>query len=222
MATTPQFRTLLINVLHNPRDRARGYALARWLVQQKHPRAAIIRESFERGVAIFNSYRSGGSSDGTPPVVLIVIQLLPQPVAVEFACDCVEPVMEYLAEIYPASDDRPRNLLNTIRAWATGSAKKRDVANATEAFGELVRRSSLIPDDSEDDEERDAIGQATCASDALGWLETAVLRSPSSPNWWSDISGCLIEVHYAASDRRLPAAQRRELIRIIQERDLAL
>ncbi len=222
MATTPKFRELLINVLRNPHDRARGYALARWLTEQKHPRAAIIRESFERGVAIFNSYRSGGSTDGALPVVLIVIQLLPQSVGVEFACGCVARVMDYLDEVFPATDLRSSQLLEICRKWATGEATKVAVAEAAQAFGELTKRAELDSSTGEDKDEQDAIGRAICAADALGWLAAAIQHSPSSPEWWSCISGCLGEVHYAASDRRLPAAQRRQLMRLIQERDLGM
>src|SRR4051812_37281498 len=110
MATTPRFRELLIDILRNPRDRERGYALARWLDEKEHPRGAIVRQSFEEGVAIFNGYRKGGGSHGTP-VVDIVIQLLPQRVAVEFACSCVERVMECLDEVVSATEQQPTNLL---------------------------------------------------------------------------------------------------------------
>jgi uncharacterized protein (TIGR02996 family) len=213
-----RLRTLLSAVLSGADDLAPRLVLADWLDDRSDPRARKVRQHCETGHIHFDRVYSlsGDGAGGTPSVTFLVIQMLPQPVAVEFGCRCAEHVFPLIRRRWP-DERRPEQLVGTIRGWLRGEETKLAVRRAVEL---MVDRTDFdgLPAETHDwppDQQR-ALYRSMCSARTAMYVALAVGPPASSDRWVREVcSGALEALTAADSRRRERTWQRREMQRLL-------
>jgi uncharacterized protein (TIGR02996 family) len=120
--------TLLLAVESNPTDDSAWLAYADWLEEQGDPLSRVLRETLDAGTWSRCRHELFHKLDRHKRRLL--------------ACDCVERLLPYYENRYPA-DPRPRQLIETLRRYATGkriAAAKTAVAEACEVAATNAQR----------------------------------------------------------------------------------
>src|SRR5262245_35718782 len=114
---------LLHAIESDPTNDSTWLAYADWLEEQGDPLSRVLRETLEAGTWSLCRYELFRKLDRHQRRLL--------------ACDCVERLLPYYESRYPA-DSRPRQLIETLRRYATGKR----IAEAKAAVGEACEAAA--------------------------------------------------------------------------------
>ncbi len=214
-----ELQALLAAILSAPRDNAPRRRLAGWLERRGDHRADEVWQHCETGSVYLRSYTlSGDGVKRSPSVAFLVLQLVPQPLAVEFGCRCADRVLRVFHREWP-DDRRPEELLAAVRSWLRGEVTKKRVHQLAWAMADRVDDAAAQPpvgdtwNRGQEVQRYRAVGAARSAVN----VAVAVSCRAASDQWVSDICEGAIEAMGASgSPARERTWQRRELLSLIR------
>jgi hypothetical protein len=147
----------------------------------------------------------------------VIVRAIPKPLGVRFACGCARQVLPYLEHAYPA-EQSPRQLIELVEAWLTGSVAKTVVRKKLDELTEFASRIDREwhraygrgEFDSIPRAEQDLSQQPLFAVDVVGYAAQSVGLSKSNTAWLKSIdltASGHIEVESIGQGRRGRAKQ---------------
>jgi len=132
-------------------------------------------------------------------VVHLAIQLVPQPLAVEFGCCCAEHALPVFAREFP-NDDRPPSLTATVRSWLWGEATKTEVRRQLRLMSDVTDEEAAMPQAGQvwSREQEAARYAAVCAARSAAAAALAVSFPQKSNKWEQWVSQAALEAVAAA------------------------
>ncbi|HYT93211.1 MAG TPA: hypothetical protein VEL76_31120 [Gemmataceae bacterium] len=206
---------LLLNVLEHPEDPTPRCILGDWLEDCGDPRAVSVRKHCQTG----NIYFRSGTLSGSAGVVHLAIQLVPQPLAVEFGCCCAEHALPVFAREFP-NDDRPQSLTATVRNWLWGEATKTEVRRQLRLMSDVTDEEAAMPQAGQvwSREQEAARYAAVCAARSAAAAALAVSFPQKSNKWEQWVSQAALEAVAAAGQRAAEMEwQRREFLKLLMQ-----
>lgn len=177
-------KELLLNLLAHPAEREAGLVLADFLEKCGHSRAGLVRKSYQTGFIYYTANSSLASNVGSdlPNPVHLVLQLVPQRLAVEFACGCSERVLPLFEAEFPL-DNRLGEAVQLLRGWINGKITKREVKQSTWFLGTIRYELEDVPQAPRDQLAEARLGGATFAVATVHQTALAVSPPPSGLKW---------------------------------------
>jgi len=142
----------------------------------------------------------GGDSHGEPGPVYLVLQLLPQYIAVNFACNSVARVLPIFHREWP-NDLRPDELFIVVRDWLNGSGTKQRVQKLLKGDGVLSNKDNTEPAHGAEVKFINRRGAALCVARAVDHVAAATTYAPSSGKWIPEVCFALVEAIEASDDK---------------------
>jgi hypothetical protein len=211
---------LLTAALSSPDDVAPRRSLADWLEASAPILADKVRRNCETGHVYHRGYVLTGDGVGdAPSVALLVLQLLPQKVAVEFGCRCAEHVLPAFRRDWP-DDERPEQLLNAIRNWLTGSETKKRVRELAWSMADVIDDDAAVPPPGAKWDRRRTMRRyrAVCAANSAVNAAVGVHYPANSDRWCSSLCTCAVDAMSAAEKKAHERTwQQREMVRLIRD-----
>lgn len=214
-----ELRALLSAVLAAPDDLTPRLLLADWLNERSDPRANKVRKHCETGDIYLRSYTMAGDGAGRPPsVAFLILQMIPQPLAIEFGCRCADRVTPVFHREW-RNDMRPDQILAAVRSWLQGEQTKKWINQLAWRMADVVDDAAAEPPAGvEWDRDRGSQRyRAVCAARSAVNVAVAVGFPAESDRWVSEVCQCAIEAIGAADSRaRERTWQRRELAKLLR------
>jgi uncharacterized protein (TIGR02996 family) len=215
-----ELRAFLAAILSTPDDRTPRLVLADWLEDRGDSRADKVRKHCETGLVYLRNYTLSGDGVGeSPSVAFLVLQLASQSLAIEYACRCASRVLPVCHREWP-DDERPVQLVATVRSWLRGEQTKRRVHQLARAMGDVVGDTAAeLPVGEAWDRDRELQRwRAVCAARSVVNGAIAVRFPASSDQWVSFVCACAIEAIASVENRAHERAwQQGELLRMIRD-----
>jgi uncharacterized protein (TIGR02996 family) len=215
-----ELRPFLAAILSVPDDQTPRLVFADWLEDRGDPRAREVRKNCETGYVYLRNYTLSGDGVGdAPSVAFLVVQFVPQPLAIEFGCRCATRALPVFHREWP-NDDRPSQLVATVSGWLRGERTKKQVHQMAQTMGDLTGDAAAEPPAGETwDRDREMQRyQAVCAARSVVNVAIAVRFAAKSAQWPSWVCQCAMEAIGSVESRAHERSwQRQELLRLIGE-----